>query len=545
MIINGFINATRDTLNRIKSDFVLVSDVEAFIPMQNHFRSVEMREPTSEELRLYDALVQSRTGEPADAVITSLAVENDLELAKTFEDFKNKFPTKNKFYSLTELFSAVDSLLNTIAPISTAEFRTFGGDNALISSALFGSEHTLLIKTDRQLCAVGIGQKPTALPPVCDGDCYILVTKGTALDFVSSLSSLIGDEKENLQIKYANLIGNGGLLRLILDSAPGGLVDIADLHEYASEPSVSVLTQKIPDSALVILPEYLMPIFAATCGNYGLSSVMIGRTSSVKRLAVTYQGRYPTSFATDFLRSVIHRIKHSAIIGAQPSPDVKEQGFSVNSDTSDYAIDSNGLSVTAISAAPAFGNALFAVLEAVCRLVSRGVPYEQITLSLCAEMNLNEGRGIGDILAMLLGAYRAQAELALGSCGSLCQSSELDGLTVFAVGKPSTQTTKNEFAKADSRVYLLAPRQTDGNLPDFRDERLLLGYVNQIISEDKVLSVRAVGTKKAEHTVKLMCGDNLAFESVCSPEYSDSGSFIVESDAEIDGLLLGYTREIK
>ena len=544
MVINGFVNATRDILNRIKLDFELASEVEAFIPLQNYFRSVELREPTSEELRLYDALVMSRAGEPSDAVITSLAIEKDISVARTFEDLKNKIISKNGFISLTDLFSAADYVLNTVAPTNNTELCTYCGNNAAVRSALLGSSDTILIKTDRQVCAVGIGRKPTNLKPIGNGDCYMFVTKDTTTDFVSSLCTLISAEKEALQIKYADLTDKKGLLYLILDAASGGSVDIAALQEYNCEMSVSVLLKDIADSALVVIPEYLISIFAATAQNYGLRSIKIGNTSSVKRLTVTCQGMYPTSFATDFLRSVIHRVRYNAVIPAQPDASITKQNFSVESNTSDYAINSNELSVTAISAKPTFKDTLFSILEAVCRLVSCGVPYKDIRLSLCTEMDLTNNL-IGDIIAMLLGAYRAQAELAISSFGSICKKSDNNRFIVFAVGKSTLEPTKNEFTKSDSRVYLIAPRKTDEDLPDFRDERLLLGYVNKIISEKKVLSARAVSTEKVAGTIKIMCGNNFRFESVNTPEYAECGSFIVETDAEIDGLLLGYTREIK
>jgi len=160
-------------------------------------------------------------------------------------------------------------------------------------------------------------------------------------------------------------------------------------------------------------------------------------------------------------------------------------------------------------------------------------------------------------MAAMLGAFRAQMDYetaAIGGKDSMNGTSAYGDVppTVIAFGaavREQEQLITPEFKKAGSRVYLLTPNYTDSHLPEVEDERGLLRYLQQLHERGAVLACSPIGSGGIAATVAVMCfGNQIGFNYETVPPvkmlFEDKpGAFLVETDEELRGVLLGYTKD--
>ncbi len=206
-----------------------------------------------------------------------------------------------------------------------------------------------------------------------------------------------------------------------------------------------------------------------------------------------------------------------------------------------------------------YHGAYLSVLSVICRFAAAGIPAKEIVLSLQEYFPSvgDDPDRFGVPMAAMLGAFRAQmdyAAAAIGGKDSMNGTSEIGDVppTVIAFGaavREQEQLITPDFKKAGSRVYLLTPNYTESHLPDVEDERGLLRYLQMLQEDGAVLSCCPVGSGGVAATVAIMCfGNHLGFnyEAVLPGKmlFEDKpGAFLVESDREMRGVLLGYTKD--
>ncbi len=212
-----------------------------------------------------------------------------------------------------------------------------------------------------------------------------------------------------------------------------------------------------------------------------------------------------------------------------------------------------------LSSSSPFHGALYAVVESVARLVAAGQPYQNayLTFQEYFERTKNTPTRWGKPFAALLGAYRAQIELGLGSIGGKdSMSGTFENIDVpptlvsFAVaaGDASSAVTP-EFKAAGNNVYLMMPEYLDNGLPSFESLKALFDKVHAITASGKAASVYTVGFGGAlEATAKMCFGNKIGFkfEDGVDSELIRRrlyGSFVIETSEELDGIKLGVTTD--
>ncbi len=206
-----------------------------------------------------------------------------------------------------------------------------------------------------------------------------------------------------------------------------------------------------------------------------------------------------------------------------------------------------------------YHGAYLAVLQVICRFAAAGIPASEIVLSLQEYFPCvgDDPDRFGVPMAAMLGAFRAQMDYevaAIGGKDSMNGTSELGDVppTVIAFGaavREQEQLMTPDFKKAGSRVYLLMPEYTDSHLPAAEDERGLLRYLQQLFDMDAVLSCCPIGSGGVAATVAMMCfGNQIGFNYETVPPikmlFEDKpGAFLVETNRELRGVLLGYTKD--
>ena len=202
-----------------------------------------------------------------------------------------------------------------------------------------------------------------------------------------------------------------------------------------------------------------------------------------------------------------------------------------------------------------YHSAYLAVIESVCKLIATGAEFKDVYLTFQEyfERLGKDGKRWGKPLSALLGAFKAQMNLGIGSIGGKDSMSgsfeDLDvppTLVSFAVTTDKVDNIISpEFKKAGNKVYLLCPVYDENGLPYTPSLLSVFERVTKLMREGKV---KAAYTPTiggiAEAVMKMAFGngfgfkynDELSKEAIFDYSY---GSFILECEEEIEGILVG------
>ena len=199
-----------------------------------------------------------------------------------------------------------------------------------------------------------------------------------------------------------------------------------------------------------------------------------------------------------------------------------------------------------ISEKSPYHSAYLAVVESVSKLIATGASFEDVYLSFQEyfESPRKDPARWGKPLAALLGAFRAQLGLGVGSIGGKdSMSGSFENIDVpptlisFAVttGKVP-EIVSPEFKKAGSGVVLVSPKTDSEGLPVAESQIAVYNAVHEMMKNGKVLSGYTPGYGGIAEAVLKMCLGNsfgFAYDSDVTVEkifgYS-YGSFVLELD---------------
>ncbi len=202
-----------------------------------------------------------------------------------------------------------------------------------------------------------------------------------------------------------------------------------------------------------------------------------------------------------------------------------------------------------------YHSAYLAVVESVCKLIATGAEFKDVYLTFQEyfERLGKDGKRWGKPLAALLGAFKAQMNLGIGSIGGKDSMSgsfeDLDvppTLVSFAVTTDKVDNIISpEFKKPGNKVYLLCPVYDENGLPYTPSLLSVFDRVTKLMRDGKVKSAYTptIGGI-AEAVMKMAFGNGFGFkynndlskEAIFDYSY---GSFILECEEEIEGILVG------
>lgn len=197
-----------------------------------------------------------------------------------------------------------------------------------------------------------------------------------------------------------------------------------------------------------------------------------------------------------------------------------------------------------------FHGALYAVVDAVTKIVALGGDYQKIRLTLQEyfEKLGKDPEKWGKPFSALLGAYYAQKKLGIPAIGGKDSMSGTfmdlhvpPTLVAFAVDVVKTDhVVSQEFKKPGSQVVLVSASRDENELPDF--ERLTRNYtkINALIRSGKVLSsytvrmgglAAAISKMSFGNRIGMSFKDTVEAESLFRPDY---GSIVLEISADVN-----------
>lgn len=197
-----------------------------------------------------------------------------------------------------------------------------------------------------------------------------------------------------------------------------------------------------------------------------------------------------------------------------------------------------------------FHGALYAVVEAVTKIVAAGGDYKNIRLTLQEyfEKLGNDPVKWGKPFSALLGAFHAQKELGIPAIGGKDSMSGTfkdinvpPTLVAFAVDVVDTnKVISPEFKKKGTRVILLKAPKDEFNIPKFDELKKNYNIVNKLINEGLILSAHSVRMGGiAESVSKMSFGNKIGvnFSNNIKPKdlfREDYGSIILEIEDKVE-----------
>ncbi len=212
-----------------------------------------------------------------------------------------------------------------------------------------------------------------------------------------------------------------------------------------------------------------------------------------------------------------------------------------------------------ISEKSPYHGAYLAVIESVSKMIAGGASFEDVYLTFQEyfEKPKKEATRWGKPMSALLGAFMAQKDLGIASIGGKDSMSgsfeDIDvppTLVSFAVttGKTNEVTTP-EFKKVGSKLYWLRPQYSEQNLPTAESLIALYNKVHELVLAGKVYAAYTpTFGGVAEAVMKMSFGNGIGFEYADGISLDDIfaysyGSFLIETDEELDEIFVGNTVE--
>ncbi len=439
--------------------------------------------------------------------------------------------------------------------------------------------------------------------------CGAEVQKGNAPE-ERKLQRLFRNPEATKMIKRCNDFGAGGVSVAIGELADGLLIDLnAVPKKYEGLDGTELAISESQERMAVVIERENIDKFLALAKEENLQACKVAEIQAEPRLVMMWNGKKIVDLSREFLNSN-GADKHVTITPAKPDvkDEVIEGGFVENykriaddlnicskrglSERFDSTIGAGTVlmpfggknQLTPIQAmvqkisvekkhtdccslmswgynpfiaeqSPYHG-AYYAVVESVCKLIATGAKFEDVYLTFQEyfEHPGKDGKRWGKPLAALLGAFKAQKELGIGSIGGKDSMSgtfeDLDvppTLVSFAVTTEKTSDiVSNEFKKPGNKVVLLRPEYDENDLPVTESLIALFDKVTSLMRSGKAVSCYTPGMGGIGEAVMKMCfGNGLGFKydsdiTVKDVFYYNYGTFLLEVTEDVpDAWVIG------
>ena len=533
----GFRKMNNTELSALADSFSLGIGAGELQFIRHHYEFKEKRDPEADELRLLARMILHSERQTRAFLLSKINSRN-AELGETFDDMKRKLSSLGKRapYSFDDRAKAADLYLKC-AGKKTAAPQLYGkcGKNTELEFIAKGCRPIFKITAQSgSFCTVGKPVMPPYSHDVNNTDTFIMLFSDMSTEsFHSALSELLFNPEISRSVKSATTLSEGYLVNYLLESSKGVYIMYED--------PLSLLTEK-RDDAIVLLVDgkAISDIFAAAAEkNIGFAT--LGNPINDGKLTVRGASSL-FSIDAEFLRSLRFTAKLSAV--EPQDPPALYFGDSHLFEYGEVLASENTVCSASATKTATFSDTADTVISAISPLIARGASSENISVSFDARLPLlgfNESHAYA-ALALLLGQYRVQAELSLLSEGSQYKATKNElSLVAYARASEAEKNMPDTVTRSEGKLFILAAHRR-GTLPDFSELRALFKYINNLVTDGRALSVRAVGRDGIEAALKKMTG-NAELSEYSLPEEiisSPVGAFIVESESEIGGVRVNY-----
>ena len=437
--------------------------------------------------------------------------------------------------------------------------------------------------------------------------CGAEVQKGNAPE-ERKLQRLFRNAEATRLIKRCNDFGAGGVSVAIGELADGLVIDLnAVPKKYEGLDGTELAISESQERMAVVVEAKDVDKFIALAQEENLQACPVAVVSDVPRLVMNWNGKKIVDISREFLNSNGAE-KHIEIETVKPALKEKEikgtfaenyyelandlnicskRGLSERFDstigagtvlmpfggknqltpiqamvqkisvekkhTDDCSLMSWGYNPFLTEQSPYHG-AYTAVVESVCKIIATGAEFKDVYLTFQEyfERLGKDPKRWGKPFSALLGAFKAQKELGIGSIGGKDSMSgsfeDLDvppTLVSFAVTTAKVgDIVSPEFKKAGNKVILITPEYDENNLPKTASLLEVFSKVTKLLREGKAVSAYTLGLGGvAEAVMKMSFGNGFGFDFADMPMEklftTSYGSFILEVTEDVNEQIIG------
>lgn len=549
---------TAPLLEKAKAELGLHLPVRSLAVAAAYYQKTLHRDPTVDEIRILDALWQSKTESPELIAVTEL-LTNDAEVAETYADMMSKrrelLPDTDTPATLPELFRLANEYLRRAGKAGMSAEQTFLLEDRLYSpSSASGSTYALHADARFGLRAVN-GQNPNT---EIDDVWVILKPNTSAYRFRRALEKLWRTPALTREIKAVRLIGKQGLLCELLSGFEGVAVDLS--HLDGQDPT----TDQLVGRYLIRVAGNRFADFAKALRPAGITAGIIAKPQRNAELRLVAKNTPHIVWSYDFLNAaLISRPSRVTLANEQEGTDAPICTRPLTTASSTYlAVDhSETRSLVSLSEKTAcavatckpqdrfFHNAFGAALAPVLKLAVAGVDFTKISLAVALTlppMWHAQEEQIGAALSSILGLYRLQTELGIRMAAGkiVCNSdATLPELTVYALTGENTVDMPC-FDAVDHSLYCLAPQAQPCGLPDMNELRRLLLSIADLRRCGSLAGARPLLGETVAEAMQGMTGNGVS----ALPPYDFDGieaparyGVLLEVSGELDAIEISRT----
>ncbi len=476
------------------------------------------RDPLIGELRLWDRLAAHN---PAPASIGFSQLDtNDAEMARTYADMMNKrrelHPSASAPMTVGEALTLADAAL------------TRGGkENALKGvSLLLTTPETQIVGKDLagvvgSSASLRIADPDSAAGAVVSGDVYLLIRRGVHAprDFQTHIRTLIADPVFSRNLRGAVRIGKQGVLPILLSSAAGLFIDLTRFG-YGRDTSIEMLSDELEGDWILAVPKDLSDAVLAKIKGDGMQGTVFAAVTAGTHTAIVTSDGQTLTVDTAFLRNLGASPAVSVVLKDEAGLDAiahlprthavcrylsEEKPFG-------EAVNLRNATVSAASVVlkgSPFRSSLFAVLATVLTNALTGADYPDTRFAV--DLAVPSGTsGSGEMLAALLGVYRAKAELGIPATTQSIREEATDHVTVtvFNVAK-DTQPLPCRLTQEGAELSLVTVPLLENGLPDFPLFRAMLDSLCRLARSGAIKAASVLVNESVTDTLRAMSGNGL------------------------------------
>ena len=490
----SFCKASIAELEAIKYFYGLQMDTESLLMLQKYFYTVELREPTSDELALIDSF-HKLNAKSASSVLVKALRSTDKNAGDAFDDIIAKLEKlenkRREAYSYADLLGTSQKVLDYCrSNVNQNRLNVYCSDFPLACAMNDPKAKNHITVSFNGFNFALSERHPDTLDEnayrSCDTDHFVLLCKAEQNE--SSLECAILKLKLALGstavIKKITMTGQSGIVGAALSSAEGAFLNLSMLLPLPYSFSPRNLRAGLPEEcALATESDTGISNIVSSAEKFGIKAIPFGRPTKVKRLTLISGSGIPLSLSSDLLRNIASNQTVCA--------EILQDGSAKYADDTDALHIEDKIICTAALESGGFSGAAKTLIYSLSKLVACGVPPKKAISSVGISA---KDRSAGEILAYIAGVYRVRSELSLAS-GNDCilDNSALPLCSLVTATKSNAQEIPHSFTGESGNVYLLYPRSSDDSLPKFSDLRCLFEYVISLIESKKIMSIRAVG----------------------------------------------------
>ncbi len=529
-LVKGFARYSDDQMEQMRRDLSITMSIPMLRYCASYFKSKEKRDPSIRELMLLDRYA-ALLGVSPHAVAPSEVVTVDQNLAQTYADMMNKRRTMNPKANAPATFHELSELINRYL-VRVGKTRTrrdmavLCEDAAMAHGASVGENCLAVSDSDfrlRCLSLSGSERAPT--------DRFVLFTPLSNEVISTNDRALFSELLEHAELmrvcKEICMVNPCGLLFSLLSISDGAWIELTALSATGAAAPWQGLTDAFCGCYVARIAQQDQKKVEELAESLGLRARVFGGALAQNQVVFAAENIRQYSFETEFLRTFMQISPVRAVIAEQPDsvPFTRQSRLSVFScryiksekeaQSKDTVLMADHLfaSAIAISEQASFYKSFYAALMPVLTLALSGCPYGEQSLGLGYKLppfGTDEQRN-GETVAVLLGLYRLQAELAIPASSvelSIDEDATHPSVTAFAFGKGPG--VSNTFTEGGTVLSCIRPDFGSGKLPDMNGLRAMLSELADLRCKGVLCSARVLVDGAITDAIIEMSGENFS-----------------------------------